>query len=533
MSRGNGKRGRLVPTLALATLLTGFTAWQFGKPGREWYSSPIASRERPELMVREVPLFAQYFEDRDFAPLPFPSPDPLKASEVTTQRIEDRFYLAWNRTTKDVESRTVRPSPGGDEVFWTPPYFLANLQNVVEVPDGVRCRILAACMGYNPFLREEDRWESPPRSSQVLVRGSDWKPITQEEFRELQQEALGEIKMEEWNLTPTEVGTMGLELLLLFENIPDFGGLSNQLVWDWNTLKQQRSGSSSAQMPLEQDRVLFWKQFSLWALHPAEMALFFVAAHGPEERAKAPLEVGAPLQLSGLEGEILALERFRKRGGYTVKNGALGGGAAMQLQVSQKEDDELETHIFWSLSPVQLTTYSQIELETMEGEIEPEWHGLGRGNRNEIIGITSTNRPLEELSHFHVRFYPNQFTAVFHLPPLLGVPEENRSVTNLFDVVVPHARFYGAADMEQLISQLAQVEMSIAREVEFPEGYFPKQIEGWTVGEILNEYLAHYSDGKRTWLDPVDHRFKGKLPFSFNEWRKEKWRQLKRTFPIL
>lgn len=505
----NKQRGRSVPILILALFAIAVTAWQFGSPKRAWYSSPDAKRHI-------------YYNSFSAATMPSTRPSrPLTAADVRTERTRDELYWVWEESEKDLER----------ELALMPPAIAsANTEQVVTFPNGGTCRVLFACMGYDPAFKKEDAWDVEGfEPTSVLVRGSDWKPMTQEEFHELQRDTFGEVKWQDWEVSNWDPGSMGLTLMLYFQNVPDFDGFAEVECWNWNTASDISDASGWMQWPSPgPGEALTMHNYKILPLHPVEVGFGFDLAYGPVETAKVPVQVGSQIHFSNLEGEVVALDWIPSSGAQSV---SLLRGKPPEVYAYRhylRDSAEPRTHVGISLSPAPFSSYCVFDFANRNGDYSDRQKMTSRHTR--IVGASS-QWPADQLDHLRVRYYPNQVRAIFHLPPLLGVPKGNEAITNLFDMVVPHAEFKDAHEMENFICDRADVSLHLAPDTEFPEGYFPKRIENQTLGEILDEYLAHSPKGRRMVLDPDTHYFRVRPPFTLKGWFQNRVEELQKRFP--
>lgn len=448
------------------------------------------------------------------------TPRPISSIDLKVVKEKGEMYWAWPETAGMYALET---EP------WIPPVIKADEQQVLRLPEGGTIRVLFAAMGYNPDLDEQLRDQIG--TTEVLVRGSDWKPINLREFHALQEEALGEVRWEDWVLSRHDPKNFSLELVLVFEDVPDVSGIVEDRVWDRQTgvgLDRGRGTRTSLDDGNPEDSGPVWIaiRYQLKCLHDARASLGVDFGYGPLETQRVPAKVGSRILLSDLEGEVVAMEHEAARTiSLDLNTGVVAGSHALKFTLVPSDNPPTLTGI--SLSPACLTPYVDIGYSDFLGKDYPP--------RRRTRGIERLSRlatPLapDELKEILVSYQPNQVRAVFELPPLLGVPAGNEEVDNLFDVTVPYASCANSNSISGLMGDVAQVGVyfKVADEA-FPEGYFPRVFRNETVGEILQEYLAFHDRGGRVRMSQVYHLYESG-PSPVAAWMQRQGKRIQKWF---
>ena len=64
---------------------------------------------------------------------------------------------------------------------------------------------------------------------------------------------------------------------------------------------------------------------------------------------------------------------------------------------------------------------------------------------------------LEDVALIRAKYLTKRYRIVVHLPYIPGLPEQNKSINNLFDVCVPYAKFAKQYDLERFLEQTLQL----------------------------------------------------------------------------
>ena len=87
----------------------------------------------------------------------------------------------------------------------------------------------------------------------------------------------------------------------------------------------------------------------------------------------------------------------------------------------------------------------------------------------EWFGHVFTDRPRDEFAFLKLRFPPHPKRAILRLGPMPGLPEENRGITNLFDVRVPYLSIE-RSDLGTFVEKMIQFGSS-------PNNYYQYDLE--------------------------------------------------------
>ncbi len=119
------------------------------------------------------------------------------------------------------------------------------------------------------------------------------------------------------------------------------------------------------------------------------------------------------------------------------------------------------------------------------------------------LATMSITGPLPAPSRFRIRQRTKLIRFVFELPELPGLPEQNRGVTDLLDVVVPYARFESEFDLPTALRYLTQMSIDTAdgSYTAAPPDAFPREVENVTVRALLYDY-AKQQGPYRVYTDP-------------------------------
>lgn len=92
-------------------------------------------------------------------------------------------------------------------------------------------------------------------------------------------------------------------------------------------------------------------------------------------------------------------------------------------------------------------------------------------------------------SKIQLTYYPHIYRAVFTLPELPGLPEENRNLKNLFDAHIPIMQIMQEYEFASTLGHLVAGVPHIFT-LNYPQGYFPRYYTNTTPAELLAELTS-------------------------------------------
>ena len=484
MKRGTLLKRAVIPGLLVAA---GIAAWVH--QSKRWMSPLGVPRD---------------FRDTEFftaAETTLPSPRALRSSEVVRKEADGKIFYVWQDTRK----RWLRTFAGR-----VPPRFYDDDRQVVNLTGGGQFRIAWAQMGYNPARRGDISVKEKFAPTWVTVRGDSWEPLDENAFQALQIEVCGKAGWATKSISSWWPGELSLDLAIIHEGMPNLGSFGKTAVMNLDTMTALESLGGGYFTPHGPNLLL--EGFPVEVFYPARLAVGFDVGYGSVEEIRLPISPGSRAKTSALEIEIVATHRAAWS---SAVNGALLGskGSREERAVVFKLDETRKprTDVLFSLSPPELGRFCEFALVDRTGKEQTIRHRV-----NALLTYLSTETLPDDLAELVVRYRPNHARIIFELPPLRGVPAENRHIDNLFDVVVPHLEADEAWNLEWAISTQAGVRFGIS-DAEFPDDYFPRRYENVTLGELLDEYLQHHPDGDQVRLDRSNFYLRIPEPFSFEE----------------
>lgn len=436
----------------------------------------------------------------------------LAASEVKREQVDRKLSFIWEEPAANWKRAELMGR--------IPPRYTDDEKQVVTLPGGGSLRLAWATMGYDPDLGDfpvKERFTP----TQMTVRGDTWETLDEEAFRRYQLEDLKRETATKSFLPTWGIGAFSLKLEFLPEGLPDFRTIGSIELMNLDTMTSidHRSGGSfNDSMP-----GMFHSMPAAEVFYPARIAVGFDIAYGPCEEARIPLRPGSRGKVIDLEIEVVAIERFAWASASSSRRIRKSGNLetrAREFDLDPKRNPQ--TQIVFSMSAPELGRFCDVVLVHHDGKEET----IELGNTY-TVSYFATPTPPEELETMVLRYRPNQARVVFELPPLLGVPERNEEIDNLFDITLPHFTAKDGWDLKRTVGAQAGVQFNLSDSV-FPEDYFPRHYENVPLRALLEEYLAHHPDGGRVRLDPATHRLMAPERFSWGK----KWKDFRKWMGI-
>lgn len=432
----------------------------------------------------------------------------LRSDEVKRELTDEKLSFIWEEPKAAWQRAEI--------IGRIPPRYPDDENQIVTLPGGGTVRLGWAVMGYDPSLGNFPV-KQPFTPTKVTVRGDTWESLDDAALHQYQKNVLklpGGIDSFLPNWSP---GQSSLYFQFLHEGLPDFGTVGSVELMNLDTMTEVEhdTGRSFNSNPSGFHTMPAPKVF-----YPARLAVGFDVAYGPIEEVRLPAVPESRGVLPDLAIEVIAIERVSMSWSENSRRlKQVGNRETRALSFHLDPKNEPRTHLVFSVSAPELGRFCDIILVNRKGEEE-----IIRLDRTYTVSSISTETLPEDLDHLILRYRPHQARVVFELPPLRGMPENNREIDNLFDLTLPHLEAREGRDLERAITSNAIVRFNF-QDAEFPENYFPRHYENVTVRELLEEYLAHHPEGSRVQLDPKTHYLSIPEPFSLQaSWKKlRKW----------
>ncbi|MEM1296401.1 MAG: hypothetical protein AAGH89_13620 [Verrucomicrobiota bacterium] len=488
-----------MPTLAptkrrLLLLLGSLAVFAFAytfAPKKRWVSQMGAPRHFAEI---------GFFTD---AETPLPPPQALRSSEITKKEEPGKLLYTW----QDTRERWSRYIQGR-----IPPRFTDDEAQVVTLPGGGQIRIAWASMGYHPSLGDEFPSKETFTPTMATVRGDTWEPLDEESFRALQLQERGQAYWTTSRISRWEPGEFSLDLTFIHDGISNLTPVGRLEVMNLDTMTQVESMAGGILNVMPPNTL--YEAIPVEVFYPARLAVGFDIGYGPIEEMRLPLSPGKRGSLSALEAEFISVQRIAWKSAQnsaTIKRTKNREERAVIFTLDEQVKRTPRTDVLFSISPPELGRFCDFVLVDRHGKEEK----VTQRQSYRLSYLTTKTLP-EDLSELVLRYRPNHARVVFELPPLRGVPPVNQDIENVFDVVIPHLEVHHSHELKWTISQQAGVRFAF-RDAEFPTDYFPHRFENQSLGELLDEYLAHHPQGSRVRLNSKTHLLEIPKPFSFEK----------------
>jgi hypothetical protein len=278
-------------------------------------------------------------------------------------------------------------------------------------------------------------------------------------------------------------------------------------------LGNRHSSQGGADSPLAID-------MELAAWHSGPVDLVVTAAFGPVEQHLLPAEEGAVVRFGRLEVKLLAVGEGVQNGWSSSSN---QGTNSILINFEHNPIEEQVTCVFATYPGAGWFPIS-FDLLNADGEVA---RNAGSGRTGAIL-LVSARQSRDSLAAIRINHYPTVRRLVFRIPEIPGMPEQNRGVDNLFDVVIPYSQVRAEFEFRELISKTVQMPIRTGGITGFPAGYFPKTFVNTTAREVLNEYLAALPEKRLARIDSETGSIELEAPLAVR--LLERLRQLTRRF---
>lgn len=297
------------------------------------------------------------------------------------------------------------------------------------------------------------------------------------------QMTIGEIKRihESRRVTPISVRGQWPAIRMAVEAHPDekFKILSARL-YDARTRRDLTSGHMSRDA--KPNFKIYDFEMKRW--HGGPVELIVDIAYGPVEIIEMPPQPGASARVGRHVLHLLASDSGHANSSST---GGAGDGECYMSWTIDEDRKNGESTFGFAVLPSANSFPAKIEF-MVKGKDKPQNSG---GNTSSIGMILSANSPLEDVQSIRITRYTNARRIIFEIPRIPGLPSENDTVENLFDIRIPSARIKDASDFERYIEDAVQLEFENRRPGRLapPQGYFPRVFRDTTPRELTLEYM--------------------------------------------
>jgi hypothetical protein len=214
-------------------------------------------------------------------------------------------------------------------------------------------------------------------------------------------------------------------------NLPSDVMLVGFQAFDHRTRRLRTSGHSSAIHRDATTTIWIAADIELWHQTPIDVVL--TIATGPIELTSHPIDLSAPpIPFPGGMLKLLHISDAEINSwGTDINNGT----NFVTLSTDRDAKPPKTSFVFFGWPTMQGLPL-QFQLARADGQ--PAQHA-GRSSSDSLLIATVEEKPAD-LAKIEMRYYPNVYRLVFHLPELPGLPEENRNLQNLFDTRIPYIR---------------------------------------------------------------------------------------------
>jgi len=235
------------------------------------------------------------------------------------------------------------------------------------------------------------------------------------------------------------------------------------------------------------------KRVALWRSTP--LVLSVDAAHGPTETREMEPGVGQQALFSNVGVRLIAaVDAGSHSSGWGSRN--MEGGLSRQYITFELTPPKKggESLFLFSVSPACLGRVIDIEALDVDGKRIEDCYS----NANAHVIKTRIGEPVEKVSRFRLIYRPFLTRFVVRANGVPGMPPENNSVRDLFDVRVPYACVKRRSDLELLVIGPTELRLSWKNSTggKAPAGFFPREYHNATPRDFLNDLALILSEQK-------------------------------------
>jgi hypothetical protein len=251
-------------------------------------------------------------------------------------------------------------------------------------------------------------------------------------------------------------------------------------VFDARTRRNLTSGHSSRNAKPNFKIYVF--EMKRW--HDAPIELIVDVAYGPVEIIQMATQSGTSTRVGHHTLHLLAAESGHAN---SSNMGGSGSSESCMSWTTQEESKDSEATFGFAVLPSANSFPAKIEL-FVKGKDKPQNLGCHTSATGLIL---SANSPLEDVQSIRITRYLNARRVISEIPNIPGLPSENDTIENLFDVHIPSARIKNASELERYIEDAVQLGFESRRlgRLTPPQGYFPRVFHDATPRELTLEYL--------------------------------------------
>ena len=280
-------------------------------------------------------------------------------------------------------------------------------------------------------------------------------------------------------------------------NLPSDVMLIGFQAFDHRTRRLLTSGHSSSMQRGAETTIWISADIELWHQTPIDLVL--TIATGPIELTSHPIDLStSPIPFPGGMLKLLHIAEAEINGwGTDINNGT----NYVTLSTDRDTKPSKTSFVFFGWPTMQGLPL-QIQLARADGQ--PAQH-TGRSSSETLLIATVDEKPAD-LAKIEMRYYPNVYRLVFHLPELPGLPEENRNLENLFDTHIPYIRLpYEHAYQSTILKLIAMEAPHIP--LSYSNLFFPIIRTNTTARELFREMESLASNPEKLLVvDPVKNK---------------------------
>lgn len=261
----------------------------------------------------------------------------------------------------------------------------------------------------------------------------------------------------------------------------------------------------------------------LWRSTP--VALMVDLAVGPLEEEEFLPQPGGFFSLAGRRYYLLFATDDPSAGSYSQITDAKKVSIQFTPLIGQRPSVK-ESYFLYQASPYAAQAAFHFEYLDAEGKI------IARSGGNTSNGELMQNVPCElaAIKKIRVRKFRMAHRVVIRLPALPGLPPENESVDNLFQVRAPLLKFTHQSEQQEYIRRMTQLDMSYLSSTNFPANIYPRWFTNATTAEVLEDYAQIMGVQGQLFVDQERLLIEnGKLPWPLEMQRKmlKQWEKLR------
>lgn len=316
---------------------------------------------------------------------------------------------------------------------------------------------------------------------------------------ELSQEQISDLsRQKRWDNSVWHSYPGGSALRFIVEH-REWPGVSIK-AWNLFDARTRRRSSGGGSWSSSEDSAQYNTSLPMW--HSGPVDLVVDVAYGEPAVFEFPPEPGQGFTHGDLDCRLVAVV---KNAGSFSSMETNKGQMHLKMRVAPAGEDPSSRRTGYVFLCQPTPAYLPVDFEFLDSE--GNTLSTGGSSYHWYFKQIYANHPRERVVRIRAKCATHVRRVVIHLPSLPGLPEANRSVTNLFDVRIPFVRFKDADEIQNFLRGSLQMETSVigsrpARAT--PRVIFPAEFTDASIRDIARFYAK--AEGGYLRMDKANNR---------------------------